>query len=203
MAAAFTKKNTLEQTGFKLTSEGFVHRGINYKFEEVDATRSARGVFEYKVLFVGSDFHHSISVIFLMKSGENVQLTEQPTWFYDSKNEKVVHIQNIFNIVSEKTFQNRLKKYLNQVEKDGFFEYAGWHFYPEQKKIIDVEKKRAYSIQTTKFLKQYGFISVVNEADGFKEKIIRKINGNRGINTITDTDVFFVLLKHFFNLSWK
>lgn len=204
MVAAFTKKNTLEQTGFKLTAEGFVHRGINYKFDEVTETGIYRSVFEHKYVAMGmSTFHHSVSILFVMKSGENVQITEQPTLLHDSTENKVEFIENAFNIISNRTFQNRSQKYVKQIEENGFFEYANWHFYPEQQKIIDVEKKRAYPIKTTKFLKQYGFISVVNQADGFGEKIIRKINGDRGISTIRDTDVFFALLKHFFNLAWN
>lgn len=111
---SFTKKNTLEQTGFKLTSEGFIHRGVSYKFDEVVETRSYRKVFERKIIMVGSDFTHGMSIIFVMKSGENVQLTEQPTWLSDSKLDRVEQIQKIFDTISDKTFHNRARKYLNQ-----------------------------------------------------------------------------------------
>jgi len=52
----FTKKNTLEQTGFKLTNDGFIHRGINYNFDEVLKTIIFRQVFELKTVLVGSYF---------------------------------------------------------------------------------------------------------------------------------------------------
>ncbi|MEY3785804.1 MAG: hypothetical protein RLZ75_9 [Pseudomonadota bacterium] len=204
MAAPLFKKNTLEQTGFKLLNDGFIYSGINYKFEDVLVTGAYRSTLETKHLMIGSDFTHSISIIFKMQTGETVQVTEQPTWLSNSKLEKVEQIQNIFNIVSEKTFQNRVNKYLTQVEKQGFFEYAGWLFYPEQKKIIDNIKKRAYSIKTTTLLKGYGYIQVKSEADGIGTKINNYlISGYPVISTLENTDVFFALLKHFFDFEWK
>lgn len=203
MVAPLIKKNTLEQTKFKLTEHGFISSGLNYSFDDVVETKSIRQVFELKTVFVGSDYTHSISILFTMKSGENIQLTEQSTMTYTSKLERVEHIQNIFNTVSSKSFNARVSKYIKQVENQGFYEYSGWRFFPEQKKLINIETKRAYSTQATSFLKSYGFIEVVSKAEGLGEKLSRKIKGSVGINTLIDTDVFFALLKHFFNLEWK
>ncbi|MEQ1486423.1 hypothetical protein [Methyloglobulus sp.] len=199
----FAKKNTLEQTGFKLTDDGFIHSGISYKFDEVVETLCYRQVFELKTLFIGSDFTHSIGILFGIETGEVIRLTEQPTWFSKSTLDRVEHVQNIFNHVSEKTFENRINKYTRQVEEQGFYEYSGWRFFPEQNKIIDIERKRAYSTLTTKFFKSYGFIKVVNEADGFGEKISNKFKDETGIHTLTNMDVFFALLKYYFNIEWK
>jgi hypothetical protein len=200
----FTKKNTLEQTGFKLTDNGFHYRGINYKLDDVKETRIYKIVSKVNTIGIGTtNISYSISILFEMKTGEHVQLTEQPTWLSNSKIDKVEQIQNIFNIVSEKTFQNRVEKYLTQVYQQGYFEYAGWRYYPEQKKIIDMGNNRAYSTQTTKFLRSYDYITVVDESDGLSEKIKAKLSGYAKISTLADTDVFYTLLKHFFSLEWK
>jgi len=197
------KKNTLEQTGFMLTKNGFVHRGINYSFEEVIQTSSIRQVFETRVVGVGSEYAHSIGILFVMVSGENVQITEQPTWFSTSTLKRVEQIQSIFNFVSEQTFHNRANKYLKQFELQGYFEYSGWIFYPEKMKMVLKEKKLAYSVQTTKFLRNYGYIKVLNESDSIGDKIRNKFKSDVVINTLIDTDVFFALLKKFFYLEWK
>jgi hypothetical protein len=201
--AAFFKKNTLEQTRFTLTTEGFAYAGLNYAFADVVETVIYRQVFETKVLLVGSDRDHSISILFVMRTGERVQLTEQPTWLGSSKVDKVERIQEIYNLVSAKTFENRLKKYLDQLKSFGYFEYASWRFYPDQKKVINTETQRAYSSQTSKFMRSYGFIEVISEADGLGARLSQKVKGQIGITTLHDTDVFFALLKHQFNLTWK
>src|SRR5262249_11906765 len=106
MAAPLFKKNTLEQTGFAVTHFGFTYRGVEHSSEDVVETASIRIRHEHKVLLVGSSFTHSISVRFLMRTGEQLQVTEQPTWFSNSKLERVEQIQGMFDTLSAKTFVN-------------------------------------------------------------------------------------------------
>jgi len=134
MVSPLFKKNTLEQTSFEFTDDGFLYRGVNYDFDEVRGVSRYRQALETKYLMVGSDHTHGISILFEMNSGEKVQLTEQPTWLSSSKPEKVEKIERIFARVSEKTFHNRAQKYLEQVNRRGFFEYSGWYFYPDKRK---------------------------------------------------------------------
>lgn len=204
MVAAFTKKNTLEQTGFALTDTGFHYTGIAYRFEDVVAVRSYRMVHELKTIGVGSDSTHAISILFILKDGENVQVTEQPTWTSSSKEDKVEMLQTAFDLVCKHTFQQRVTKYTNQIQLHGYFEYSGWRFFPDQQKVIDVGTSKAYPIQGTQFLRSYGFIEVKGSAEGFGQKMLKQITGKRiGIGTLDDPDVFFALLAHYFKLSWK
>jgi hypothetical protein len=203
MVAAFKKNNTLEQTSFKLTDSGFLYRGVAFAFDDVVDVSRFRQQLETKTLFVGSDYTHGISVLFEMDSGEKVQLTEQPTWFSNSKDENINKIENIFGIVCEKSFQNRIMRYVEQVEKRGFYEYSGWHFYPQKREIIDYSNNRKYHVDDIKMLRRYGFIEIKNKQESIGEKFSQKIKGTVGINTLKNTDVFFTLLKHFFRLEWK
>lgn len=203
MVSPIFKKNTLEQTSFELTDDGFLYRGISYNFDEIRDVKRYRQVLETKYVMVGSDHTHGISIMFEMNSGEKVQLTEQPTLLSSSKIEKVDEIEKIYAIVSEKTFQTRAQKYLDQVSKRGFFEYSGWHFYPDKRKIVDYENRRSYQINSIKMLKSYGYIKIENKVESIGEKISKKIKGSVGINTLNNTDVFFALLKHFFKLEWR
>jgi len=192
MVAPLKKKNTLSQTGFKLTDSGIFYKGIEYDFNQIAEASRHRHRLETKVLLVGSDYTHSISILFKMFTGEQVQLTEQPTMFSSSKEENV-----------EKTFKNRVKKYLEQIDQRGFFEYSGWHFYPKQNEIINYSKGDKYKIEDIRMLKSYGFIEIKNKNEDLGQKLRHKIKGSIGINTVTNTDVFFALLKHCFNLEWK
>jgi hypothetical protein len=201
MVAPLFKKNSLEQTSFELTESGFLYKGKNYYFKDVIEASRLRHVLETKFVMVGSDYTHGISILFLMNSGEKVQLTESPTWFSNSKIDKIEKIEKIFALVSEKTFQNRAKKYLDQVESKGFFEYSGWFFYPKERKIVEAQKNREYQIDSIRLVKSYGWIRVERMKESLGDKLKKKITGNIGINTILDTDVFYSLLKHFFNLQ--
>ena len=198
MVSALSKKNTLEQTAFRLTDSGFIYRGKQYDFEDVIEASRFRQVLQTKVVMVGSDYTHGISILFVMTSGDRIQLTEQPTWLSNSKIDKIEEIEKIFAIVSEKTFQNRAKKYLAQVEGNGFFEYAGWHFFPKERKILECEKNRAYPIDSIRLLKSYGFVQVVKKEESFGDKITKKLRRTVGINTIRNTDVFFCSFRAFF-----
>ncbi len=204
MVASFKKKNTLAQTGFALVDGGFTYRNNSYRFEDVIETRLIRSVLEHKVILVGSEYHHSISVMIGVKSGELLQVTEQPTWLSNSKLSSVEYVENIFSVISEKSWDNRVGKYVRNLDDIGYFEYNGWRFYTKQRKIQDVNKNKYYDLSSVNLLKSYGFIAVKDKNEGVGAKLLKNfVGGQVGIGTLTDTDVFFSLLKHFFGISWS
>ncbi len=204
MVAAFKKKNTLEQTGFALSDGGFTYYNSLYSFDEVVETRILRSVLEHKVILVGSDYHHSVSIMIGLKSGELLQVTEQPTWLSDSKLSSVEHVENLFFVISQKSWDNRVQKYTRQVNDVGYYEYNGWRFYPKQRKIQDIKNNKYYDLSSVNLLKSYGFIGVKEKNEGLGSKLIKSlVGGQAGIGTLIDTDVFFALLKHFFGISWS
>ena len=209
MVAALLKKNTLEQTQFELTPEGFLYRGLKYAFSDVIETRSYRAIHQTQYVGMGVTTSHNpaMSFLLLMKDGEQVQVTEQSTWTHSSKQERVDQVQVAFDVICTQTFQQRAKRYTDQPQSIGYFEYGGWRFFPEQGKVIDSASTRAHAISHTQFLRSYGFIEIVPKNESIAAKFIRKakqeFNGSRyGIGTLTDTDVFFALLAHYFRLQW-
>lgn len=204
MVAAFKKKNTLEQTGFSLTDDGFTHCNKFYRFDDVIETRIFRSVLEHKVILVGSDYHHSVSIMIRVKSGELLQVTEQPTWLSNSKLSSVEHVESLFSVISQKSWDHRVQKYTRQVNDVGYYEYNRWRFYPNQRKIQYLENNKYYDLNSVNFLKSYGFIAVNEKNASLSSKLIKNLVGGQvGIGTVIDTDVFFALLKHFFGISWS
>jgi len=204
MVAALKKKNTLKQTEFALTDGGFTYCNKIYRFEDVIETRIARSVLEHKIILVGSDYHHSISIMIGIKTGEMLQVTEQPTWLSDSKLSSVEYVENLFSVISQKSWDNRVQKYTNQVNDFGYYEYNGWRLYPTHRKIQCLKNNKYYNLNSVTFLKSYGFIAVEEKNEGIGSKLIKSIVGGQvGIGTLIDTDVFFALLKHFFGISWS
>lgn len=201
--AAFTKKNTLKQTGFEVNNLGFKYRDKWYTFDDVIGVRILRHVLEHKVLIVGSEFHYSISIMILVKSGDHIQVTEQPTWLSDSKISSVEHIENQFSIIAQKSWNNRLSKYTEQVKNTGYYEYDGWRFYPKQKQIKHLTKGKIYDLNSTVLSKTPTYIVVKEKNEGFGSKFVRSMIGKEAcIGTLADPDIFFTLLKHYFKISW-
>ncbi len=204
MVAAVKKKNTIEQTGFALVDDGFTYRNKVYRFDDVAETRILRSVFELRTIPVGSDYSHSISIMLCMKSGENLQVSEQPTMTSDSKLSRVEYVERAFETISKMSWDVRARKYVRQIDELGYFDYSGWRFYPKQRKIQHLEKNRNYELNSTELLKSYGFITVKDKNDGLGSKLFKKlVGGEAGIGTLSDSDIFFALLKHYFSLSWE
>ena len=181
--------------------------GVSYKgrflsFDDVVEVAIFRQRLELRTVLVGSDFKHAISVLFGMRSGEQVRLTESPTAFSSGHPENVEKIQRIFDIVARESFQGRVRKYVAQLEAAGYYEYSGWRFYPAERKLIS-SKGRACPLADVTLLKSYGFIEVRLSAPTFLERVQISMSSPAGINTIKDTDVFYALLNHYFGLKWK
>lgn len=204
MAAPLRKKNTLDQTRFALTTTGIKYCEKFFSFKDVIETRVVRQVLEQRTVLVGSTFDYSISIVMITKSGEMLQVTEQPTMFSDSKVSSVKYIEDLFEEISRKTWDTRMKKYINQVNEKGFFEYDNWRFYTNQKVIQDLKSDKVYPVETTDLLKQPLSISVREKNMGIGMKLMKSFVGKpQQISTMTDSDVFFFILRHYFGLEWS
>lgn len=202
--AAFKKKNTIEETGFNLATDGFTYRNRQYKFDEVVETRIFRSVLEHKVVLVGSDYYHSLSVMFITRSGEELQVTEQPTWLSDSKMSSIEHVEKIFAIVSQRTWDARVKKYTSQVADLGYFVYGGWRIYPKERRLMLLKNSKLFELSDVDLGKRYGFVSVKEKGQGLGAQLLGKlVNTEVGIGTLADTDVFFAVFKHYFGITWN
>ena len=209
MIAPLFKKNTLEQTGFAVSDEGFSYKDRTYKLADVVETRSYRVIHQTRHIPIGVTESHdpAFSFVLVMRDGEAVQVTEQSTLLSSSKQERVDQLQKAYDSICEKTFQQRAQKYLSQLEAKGYFEYGSWRLSPSQQKIIDTTSGKGHSISELQFLRSYGFIELVPSSEGFVAKALRKskqeLSGRRyGIGTLSDGDVFFGLLAHYFQLKW-
>lgn len=209
MIAPLFKKNTLQQTGFAVTDDGFSYKGRTYQLADVVETRSYRVIYQtrYIPLDVTGNHDPAFSFVLIMRDGEAVQVTEQSTLLSSSKQVRVDQLQRSYDFISEKTFQQRAQKYLAQLEAKGYFEYGAWRLSPSQQKIIDTTSGKAYSVSELQFLRSYGFIELVPSNEGVVAKALRRskqeLSGKRyGISTISDGDVFFALLAQYFHLKW-
>lgn len=209
MIAPLFKKNTLEQTGFAVSDDSFSYKGRTYKLAEVAETRSYRVIHQTRHIPLGVTASHdpAFSFALIMRDGESVQVTEQSTLLSSSKQERVDQLQRSYDFICEKTFQQRAQKYLTQIETNGYFEYGAWRLSPRHQKIIDTTSGKGYAVSELQFLRSYGFIELVPSNESLVAKALREskreFSGKRhGIGTLSDGDVFFAFLAHYFHLKW-
>ena len=100
-------------------------------------------------------------------------------------------LKKIHQRLIEKTFQLRAKRYFMQIESMGYFEYGGARFCPAAEVLI---KDKKINLRTAKvWLEPFEF--VLKESAGFFAR-------TRRVNTEIDQDVFLMLLKEIYGISF-
>jgi hypothetical protein len=205
MLPALINKNSLEKTGFQLTPTGFVVRGGEYSFRDVVSVRSTRivpGVSEAAA-------KPAITLTVSTSDGHKVNVAERPTWTSSSRRNLVDYLEGAFEEICEQTFDHRAQRYVDQVARLGFFDYAGWRFFPSQRSVLDMRTGASFAVSRTEFRQQNESLQLVDRDEGefrqwlrlAKEALLRK--PSHTINTSEDTDVFHALLSHYFHLRWR
>ncbi len=100
-------------------------------------------------------------------------------------------LKKIYEKLVEKTFQKRVKSYLNQIESRGFFEYGGARFFPSGDILINDWK---INLGTAKIWLE-PFNLVLKNPTGL-------FSGKRRISTDIDQDVFLALLKEIYGIKF-
>jgi hypothetical protein len=205
MLPPLVNKNSLEKTGFQLTPTGFVVRGGEYSFHDVVSVRSTRvvpGVSEAAA-------KPAITLTVSTSDGHKVNVAERPTWTSSSRRNLVDYLEGAFEEICEQTFDHRAQRYVDQVARLGFFDYAGWRFFPSQRSVLDMRTGASFAVSRTEFRQQNDSLQLVDRDEGefrqwlrlVKEAFLRK--PSHTINTSEDTDVFHALLSHYFHLRWR
>lgn len=134
-----------------------------------------------------------------MRSGELLQVTEQPTWLSNSKMNSVEYIESIFSRISRESYHNRFDKYTSSIRRTGYFDYNGWRFCTKNREIKNISNGKFYSFDSVRFIKRYGFIEIRSNSESVFEIASRTLLGTRtGIETLIDTDIFFLLIMMYF-----
>jgi hypothetical protein len=205
MLTPLINKNSLEKTGFQLTPTGFVVRGGTYSFNDVVSVRSSRIVPGAR----RADARPAITLTVSTSDGHKVNVAERPTWTSSSRRNLVDYLEGAFEEICEQTFDHRAQRYVDQVARLGFFDYAGWRFFPSQRSVLDMRTGASFAVSRTEFRQQNDSLQLVDRDEGefrqwlrlAKEALLRK--PSHTINTSEDTDVFHALLSHYFHLRWR
>ena len=159
---------------FHIHDNCFVYKGRRFNLADIKSIRFAQARHDVHYLMVGTSSTHQVSMIIEMKNGETVKLKEADKLLKNSNDEVVDEIRAIYN---------------------------GWRLYPNGR-YIESDKEK-FSLEEYSLHKHYGFLELRPKAPTVFDKIKRQVSSKMiGINTTTDTDVIFPLLKHYFGMSW-
>ncbi len=150
---------------------------------------------------IGTD--ESVGLLISLISGEEIKLSEKPGMIFSSDIENIKQIIEIYTKVSEASFASRLASYVEASEKNGYFLYSGYRFFIGNKVITS--ENQEFTRENTEFLQSYGYIELRPKNPNLAEKMKRSLGASKPIvvDTLTDTDVIYSILAHFYGLRWK
>jgi hypothetical protein len=194
------KKFSVEENGFNFKGEFHDFNNIAHIFfTRIHTTQSMNFV---KVGEADSSYLH-----ITLDSGKKIKLSFDEAGiflgFNSNKQTDLKNLTDLYIFLSEKSFQKRISKHIKDIKDKGYFIYDECYFYPAQKKIVFRNKE--FPVETSSFLKGYGYIELRKKDFGFLDKVKREVSLTKTpqFNTQTDTDVIFTLLDQYFGLRWK
>jgi hypothetical protein len=199
---------------FVLGEYDFTYKGNSYSFDEI-----AHLFLSYKKtthLYAGvrkTGETDSVDLQLVLTSGVKIKLSvDEEVQFliiytrYTKKKEDINNILSLFEILCRRTFSNRAKYYIRQLNDSGYFVYDGCYFYPPNKIVC---RSKEFFLANSRFLKGSGYIEMRPKEDGIADKVSRGLARELSIgkvprfNTQTDPDVIFFLLDKYFYLKWS
>lgn len=189
-------------TDLRLDGDILHYKETPYPFSEITHLRFARTNLTTYMVPVKLGTEGSAALIIEFTSGEQIKFVEKPGWFLTSEQSRIDGIVALYVHLSKATFQSRLNKYLSDADQRGYFVYSGYMFYLSRRVIV--LDKREFSTENTNFMRANNYIELQPKNYGLMHKLKREIWSTKidGIDTLTDTDVIFVILEHFYGLRW-
>jgi len=196
-----------ELKDFRVIASGFEHKGIRYTYPDIAHLRFVRTKttthmgLPIEMTKIGTD--ESVGLLISLKSGEGIKLSEKPGMIFSSDIENIKRIIEIYTKVSEASFASRLASYVEASEKNGYFLYSGYRFFIANKVITSDNQE--FTRENTEFLQSYGYIELRPKNPSLAEKMKRSLGASKPIvvDTLTDTDIIYSILAHFYGLRWK
>ncbi len=192
---------------FQVEANGFRYKGEFYKFDDIANIFFTRIHTTQRMNFMKVGEADSSYLYLTLDSGKKIKLSFDEAGiflgFNSNKQTDLKNLTDLYIFLCEKTFQKRIAKYIKEVENQGFFVYDECKFYPSKRKIVFRNKE--FPVDSSSFLKGYGYIELRKKEFGFLDKVKYKVSLTKTpqFNTQTDTDAIFSLLDHYFNLRWK
>ncbi len=192
---------------FQLTQDGFNYKGSSYKFNCVAHLFFSWKLTTQRLNFAKVGEAESAYLQIIMSDGKTIKLSFNEAgwiiygWNSNKKND-IKNLVELHAVLSAKTFSARLVQYQEQITKDGYFSYDGCLFYPSEKIVF---RNKEFLVASGTFLKGTNYIEMRPKKYTIVNRILREVYLMKvpRVNTQTDSDVIFYLLKRYFGVQWS
>lgn len=189
---------------FDLNGDTFSYKGQRYCTNNINHIGFYRAITNHKVNFVSTGKTEEARIYLTMNNGKEVRISvdEQGLFFKKDKYAQIKTVVEFYSYLSNITFDRRVEFYESQIRDIGWFIYDKCNFFPNEKIVF---KGRDFKLNSTSFLRGYGYVEMRKKDYGILDKIKREVSLTKTpqFSTIIDTDVIFHLLDKHFSLSWK
>lgn len=191
---------------FQLYEDSFSYKDKVYDFANIKTIYFEWMNINQYMNFTKIQEAQKIDLKLYMLDGEKIRIAfdERGFWYgsKEKKKEDIDNLKEVYSFIAKKTFQNRHSNYLRQIEKNGFFEYGGCQFYPNNKIVF---RGRDFLLNSSTFVNLGSWIEMRKKDWGLLNKVKRELTLTKlpSFETNEDTDVLFFLLDKLFGLRWK
>jgi hypothetical protein len=189
---------------FNLNGNSFSYKGKTYSSNNIRHIGLYRAITSHKVNFIETGKTEEVHIYLTMNGGQEVRISvdEQGFFFKKDKSSQIKTLVEFYSYLSYITFDRRVDFYESQIKSNGCFIYDRCSFYPNDKIVF---MGREFSLESTSFLRGYGYVEIRKKDYGILDKIKREVSLSKipQFSTIVDTDVIFHLLDKHFSLRWE
>lgn len=194
----------------ELEQSGIVCDGKHYKFEDVVSISYYYVVRRHSINLLPTGSEHILTTIVHLRNADAIFL--QPRLYVASISfpsakrhieEQVAETQNKVFTLMQATFAQRARSFVNMMDGFGYFVYDNKRFLSNGTIEFGEAGTRVFRIGGGDKLCKRDF-EIFSERDTFFGNIVDKLSKSQlRISTMTDPDVFFVLMERYFGLRWK
>jgi hypothetical protein len=186
-----------------LREDALVYQGQARPLSSIAHLRFARMEVTTYMVPVKLGTEGSVGLVIEFTNGDQLYFREKPGWVLTSSQHKIDGIIELYDHLARSTYEQRLNAYLQELEQRGYFDYSGHQFHAATRSIRVGD--RHLTSENTEFLRHYNYIELKPKQEGFLRKAQMKVWGGKvqSVDVLTDTDVFFALLAHFYGLRWN
>lgn len=195
---------------FAIGRSGIVYGSHLFDFHDVASIRFQRTHTTQYVYWTKASECDNASMKVLLSNKKSIRLSFNESYFLIganvNKKKWIERLTNTYVELCHATFDIRLKRFEDQLEKFGFFIYDGARFAPGESTIVC--KGRKFIVGKDQILKSYGSLDFVEHDQTLLERTKRRVIEETmpsllpRISTLVDTDVLFYLLRTRFGLAW-
>ena len=195
---------------FAVGKKGIAYGRHLFDFHEIVSVKFHRAHTTQYIYWTKASKCNSASMTVRLSNNRPIKISFNESYFFIganvNKKEWIEKLTNTYTELCRATFDMRLKRFEEQLDKFGFFVYDGARFTPEESTVICKGKK--FNVGRDQIFKSYGSLDFVKHEQTFIERSKRKVIEETvpfllpRISTLTDTDVLFYLLRTRFGLAW-